>query len=437
MAKVLVIGAAKSGIAVSKLLNKHGYDVYLTDQKEIKEKDELQQMGINVDDLGHPDYLKTLDYEMIVKNPGIPYHVPFVRYFDEKGIKIVTEIEIAYRYAKRFKYGAISGTNGKTTITTLLYEMMKQSHDAYAAGNIGLPLSCVALEKEMDELLIALELSNFQLLGIDTFKPHVSVVCNLAPDHLDYMGSVEAYYASKMRIYENCDACDYFIRNCDDALVMQYAKDIPCQVIDFSLKEKKDLYVENGYAYLHDVCLFKVEDLKLVGDYNLANAMMASAMAYLLDISLDDIQHVIKSFKGVEHRLEYVDSVNKVRFYNDSKATNPHATSACLSSFKKPIILLAGGYDKKIAFDDLKQYDDVIACCIAFGQTKEQFKDIFTNVVLKDNMEDAFNYALQIASEGMDVVLSPACASYDQFNSYEQRGEIFKSYVEKYKGDIK
>ncbi len=432
MGEVLVIGAAKSGIAAAKLLNKHGYDVTLTDMNVVSDKEELITLGIKVIDQGHPESLKHENYVFVVKNPGIKYTVPFVKYFVDHNVKIYTEIEIAYRYANQFHYGAITGTNGKTTITTLLYEMMKKSHNAYAAGNIGLPLSQLTLEKECEELFVALELSNFQLLGIETFKPSVSVVCNLAPDHLDYMGSVEAYYESKMRIYENCDQNDYFIRNIDDELVMQYAVNIPCQVIDFSLKQKADLYVEDGKAYLKDICLFDRKDLKIVGDYNLANAMMASAMAYLLGISLEDIRYVIASFTGVEHRLEYIGEKHGVKYYNDSKATNTHATSAALNSFESNIILLAGGYDKKISFDDLKVYDSRVKCCIAFGQTKEQFKDIFSNVVIKEDMKEALDYANSIALSNDFVVLSPACASYDQFKSYEERGKIFKAMVCEY-----
>lgn len=433
MEQVLVIGAAKSGIAAAKLLHRHGYQVILTDMKEVNEKAELEALGIQVYDGGHPDVLKTKDYGFVVKNPGIPYHAPFVKYFVEKKTPIYTEIEIAYRYGKNFHYGAITGTNGKTTITTLLYEMLKKHGKAEAAGNIGTPLSVLAYEQESEELFIALELSNFQLLGIEQFAPDVSVVCNLAPDHLDYMGSLDAYYKSKMRIYENCTPDQYFLRNVDDETVLKYAQNIPCQVIDFSLvKTEVDLYVKQGCVYYHDILLFERKNLKLAGDYNLCNAMISACMAYCMGVSLEDIQAVIASFKGVEHRLEYLGEKNGVRFYNDSKATNTHAASAALSSFEKGIVLLAGGYDKGISFDDLKQYDAQVKQCIAFGQTKEMFKDIFTHVVIKDTMKEAFDTALTYASEGDVILLSPACASYDQFKSYEQRGRIFKQYVHDY-----
>ena len=193
---VLVIGAAKSGVAVAKLLNRHGYAVIITDMQEIKEKAELQERGIQVYEKGHPDILKREDYAFIVKNPGIKYTVPFVNYFVQHQVKIVTEVEIGYRYASHFHYGAITGTNGKTTITTMLYEMLQRKGNAIVAGNIGFPLSALAYDFEEKEKYVALELSNFQLLGIETFAPEVSVVCNLAPDHLDYMPSVEAYYES-------------------------------------------------------------------------------------------------------------------------------------------------------------------------------------------------------------------------------------------------
>lgn len=433
MEQVLVIGAAKSGIAVAKLLHRHGYQVILTDMKEVKEKDELERSGIQVYDGGHPEHLKENDYAFIVKNPGIPYHAPFVKYFVEKNVSIYTEIEIAYRYGKNFHYGAITGTNGKTTITTLLYEMLKKKGQGEVAGNIGTPLSVLAYEQEEATLDIALELSNFQLLGIESFAPEVSVVCNLAPDHLDYMGSLDAYYASKMRIYENCQPHHYFLRNVDDETVLQYAKNIPCQVIDFSLKrDDVDLYVKGGNVYYHDIILFAAKDLKLAGEYNLCNAMISACMAYCMGVSLDDIQDVIHTFKGVEHRLEYLGEKDGVRFYNDSKATNTHAASAALSSFEQGIVLLAGGYDKGISFDDLKQYDKAIKQCIAFGQTKEMFLPIFSHVQLQDTMKEAFDAACAIAKSGDVILLSPACASYDQFKSYEERGHIFKQYVQAY-----
>lgn len=430
---VLVIGAAKSGVAVAKLLHRHGYDVIITDMKEISEKEELISCGIEVYENGHPDSLKRDDYSFVVKNPGIKYTVPFVKYFVDHNVQILTEIEIGYRYAKKFHYGAVTGTNGKTTITTMLYQMLQKKGNAVVAGNIGFPLSSLADQYEEVEKNVALELSNFQLLGIDTFAPEVSVVCNLAPDHLDYMPNVESYYESKMRIYKNCKKDDWFLRNVDDSTVMKYAKDIPCTVIDFSLsREDVDLYRKDGCVWFKNIMLFEEKKFKVVGDYNLSNAMIASCMAYKLGVSLDDIRYTIATFQPVEHRLEFIGEKNGVKYYNDSKATNTHATAAALSSFEKNIILLAGGHDKGISFDDLKQYDSRVKLCVSFGETKEKFKPIFSNVTCVETMQDALDEAVRNSKKGDIILLSPACSSYDQFQNYEIRGKLFKEMVEVY-----
>ena len=430
---VLVIGAAKSGVAVAKLLQRHGFDVTITDMNAIHELDELQTLGIHVFEKGHPEELKREDYAFVVKNPGIKYTVPFVRYFVEHKVKILTEVEIGYRYATKFKYGAVTGTNGKTTITTMLYEMLKYNHKAIVAGNIGWPLSELALAYEDEEKDVALELSNFQLLGIEHFAPHVSVVCNLAPDHLDYMPSVESYYESKMRIYENCTEDDWVLRNVDDATVMQYAQHIPCKVIDFSLtRQDVDLYRKDGTVYLHELALFEEKNFHVVGDYNLSNAMIASCMAYKLGVSVSDIQKAIAAFSPVEHRLEYIGEKNGVKFYNDSKATNTHAVAAALNSFDKNIILLAGGHDKGISFEDLKQYDERVKLCVAFGETGPQFQDIFSCVQVVETMQEALDAAVANSEEQDIVLLSPACSSYDQFPNYEVRGALFKEMVRKW-----
>lgn len=428
--KVLVIGAARSGIAASKLLVRHGYEVILTDMNEIENKEELLSLGITIYDKGHPEALKNEEYTFVVKNPGIKYTVPFVKYFVDHKVPIFTEVEIGYRFAKKFHYGAVTGTNGKTTITTMLYEMLKYNDKAIVAGNIGYPLSELALRYETEEKDVALELSNFQLLGIDTFAPSVSVVCNLAPDHLDYMPNVESYYASKMKIYENCKEDDWFLRNVDDETVMQYAKNIPCTVIDFSLKRSDvDLYRKDGAVYLHNTMLFEEKTLPVVGEYNICNAMIASCMAYKLGVSIPDIQKAIANFKPVEHRLEYIGEKNGVRFYNDSKATNTHAVTSALKSFEKNIILLAGGHDKGISFDDLKQFDEKVKLCVAFGETREQFKEIFHHVITKETMEEALQEAIAHSETGDVILLSPACSSYDQFPNYEIRGKLFKEMV--------
>lgn len=433
MDKVLVIGGARSGCAVAKLLLKKGFDVSITDMQIMKEKDELYTLGIHVFDEGHPEHLKENDYAFVVKNPGIPYHTPFIKYFVDKKIAIYTEIEIASRYAPKFTYGAITGTNGKTTITSILYELLTYNHKALVAGNIGKPLSECVLEHDDEEKQVAIELSNFQLLGCESFHPVVSVVCNLSPDHLDYMGSIDAYYQSKMKVYENQQKEDWFLRNVDDETIMQYAKNIPATVIDFSLKrDDVDLYLKEGSVYLRNLKLFDVAILNIVGMHNISNAMIAACMAYKMGVSIEHINEGLSKFKSVEHRLEFVVEHKGIKFYNDSKATNPEAVVPALKAFDKNIILLAGGYDKKLPFTILKPYDERIKKCIAFGQTRDAFQQIFTNTITCETMREAFDEAINIAEAGDVIVLSPACASYDQFTSYEERGKIFKDYVLQY-----
>lgn len=428
MNSVLVIGAARSGTAAARLLKKQGYDVILTDSGPVSDREGLE--GIQIVDNGHPDWLFEKEYEFVVKNPGIPYRAPIVDHFVKAGIPVYTEIETAWRVAPWFSYGAITGTDGKTTVTTLLYEMLKKKDpNARFAGNIGVPLSEVVLESDGTPASIALELSNFQLLGTETFRPSVSTVTNLAPDHLDYMDSLEAYYASKMKIYENCQEEDWFIRNIDDPEVMEYAKDIPCRVVDFSLTQSADLCRHDGKAWLFGEPLFDEKDLRIVGDFNLGNAMMAAAMAVKLGVDPEDIREVIRTFPGVEHRIEYVAEIDGVRIYNDTKATNTHAACAALSAFSNNVILLAGGKDKHISFDDLKAYDSVVKHCFSFGQTRDRFASVFTSQTSVETMEEALDAALELAVPGDTILLSPACSSFDQFRNYEERGRIFKDLV--------
>jgi len=426
--KVLVFGGARSGVMAAKLLSQHNYRVTITDVNIIPEVIELESLGIRVVDQGHPDWLIEEEWDLVVKNPGIPYHHPLIKNLMERQIKIINEIELATWFSD-FSFGAITGTNGKTTTTTLLYECLKAEFaDAQLAGNIGVPLSQLVVDGKTQGR-VALEISAFQLTGAPNFHPKVSVIMNLTPDHLDYYDSLDSYYQAKTLIYRHQVAGDKFLLNLDDSECVKRCVDIKCDVVTFSLDKPADLMIRDHWVYLMGEPLFAVDTLRLVGGHNVQNAMVAAAMARLMGVQLETIRRVIAEFKGVEHRIELVDEINGVRYYNDSKATNTDATIVALKAFSQPIILLAGGYDKHTGFEDLKPWLSQVKQMIVFGATKDQLLAVDPRAISCENLKEAVALAKQIAVAGDCVVLSPACASYDQFDNFEQRGRIFKALV--------
>ncbi|MBQ1757499.1 MAG: UDP-N-acetylmuramoyl-L-alanine--D-glutamate ligase [Erysipelotrichaceae bacterium] len=431
----MVIGGALSGISTAKYLNRKGYTVYLTDAREIKEKKELEEIGIRVFDNGHPDLLKDLDYEMIIKNPGIKYNVPFVKHFVDKGMMMLNETEIAMADQPQVKLGAITGTNGKTTTTIMLGTLLHTLNpDNGYVGNMGIPLCDYFLDHDGEEVSLAIEIAALQLIGCPSFHPFVSVIMNLTPDHVDYFGSVDAYYRAKTLIYKNQDEKDYFIRNVDDENILKYCTDVKCNVIDFSLeKEDVPLHIHERKAYYNDVELFDLDRFKLPGMHNVENAMIAGCMAYLMGVKAEDIKEVLENFKGVEHRIEYVETVNGVRYYNDSKGTNVDSTIMALKSFDCPVHLLVGGYDKKTGFEGLRPFLKNVKTMYAYGNTRDQFVPLHDDVRLYDNMFEALQAAHDNALPSEVVLLSPACASWDQFPNYEVRGKQFKEMVRGFK----
>ena len=432
MEKVLVIGCAKSGYWAAKLLNKKGYDVSITDIRVIKEKEELEGLGIKVFEGGHPDVLKDIDWSFIVKNPGIPYSNPFVSYFVETGKEIYTEIEIALRYPIAYDIAAITGTNGKTTITTLVYEILKEDTIAYPCGNIGTALSEIVYKHENESANIALEISAFQLLGAPTFHPQVAVIANLSPDHLDYFDSLQDYYDAKNLIYKNMTGSDWFLRNIDDETVMANLKEINCHIVDYSLVKEADLMLKGDEVTLFGEVLFNKNDLKIIGRHNLQNAMIAAAMAFKLGAKRESIKMVISTFEGVAHRIEFVDEIDGVLYYNDSKGTNVDSTITALKAFDKPVILLAGGHDKHTGFKELEDYTDKMKKLITFGETREELAKLKDDPIICNDMEEALNKTREIAEKDDVILLSPACSSYDQFKNFEERGEIFKELVRRF-----
>lgn len=431
--KVLVVGAARSGSAVSELLARNNIEVTMTDSKEIPDHKKWADLKVKIVENGHPLSLLAEKYNYVVKNPGIPYDNPFIAKIEAMKLPIYNEIEIASQYAHHFTYGAVTGTNGKTTTTTLLHEMLlKKDASALSGGNIGIPMSEQVLLYGHQRRDVALEIAAFQLLGCPSFHPLVSVIINLTPDHLDVFHGSDAYYKAKTLVYRNQRDDDWFLKNIDDENVMTYAKDVKCKVVTFSLDKPADCRIENKRVMLHEIELFELADLKLVGRHNLQNAMVAACMAYKMGVKCADIKDAVQHFKGVEHRIEYVSEVNGVRFYNDSKGTNCDATITALKAFPAPVILLAGGYDKKTGFEPLISYMDKVKTMYIFGETKFQLKEIYPNAVITDTMQNAFALAIQSAEKGDVVLLSPSCASWDQFENYEQRGKIFKNLVKEW-----
>ncbi len=429
--KVLVLGAARSGLAVTKLLLKEHHTVILNDAQIISHQIHLSDPKLTIIEGEHPLSLWDEPFDLVIKNPGIPYTLPFLKGFSDRKIPIINEIEYASSLVN-YRYGAITGTNGKTTTTALLGELLQQLNPHNGAyGNIGKALSDLVVEHPDEKLVVALEIAAFQLLGLQKFHPEVSVIMNLTPDHLDVFKDLEEYYQAKTRIMQNQCGEDWFLRNIDDQNIVNVTKDCPCRAIEFSIEKKADLYLSQGSIWLFETKLFELSDLNLVGMHNVQNAMVAAAMAYKLGLSVQQIQLGIREFKGVEHRIEFVEKKDEVTYYNDSKGTNAEATVVALKAFDQKVILIAGGYDKKTGFDALIPYLDKVKTMIVYGQTKHQLRSLYPQAKCVEDLAEATKLAHVLAKKGDIVLFSPACASYDQFDNYEQRGRIFKELVHK------
>lgn len=437
--KVLVLGLAKSGLAAVRLLVKLKACVTVNEYMPLEKincLDELKELGVEVIAGGHPDELFERDFDFVVKNPGIKYRMPFILRLQERNIPIYTEIELAYQVAKKQHYIAITGTNGKTTTTTLVYEILKKQYpNTYVAGNIGIPLCEVVLNENLLESegnYIVLEMSNFQLLNIEKFKPEVSTIINLTPDHLDYMASLEEYYASKTNIYQNCDASDLYILNIDDEAVCEYVNKYPTKasVMSLSYNKEADVYFDGNEFKVYGEAVFHIQDLKLVGIHNVQNVLIAISIAKRVGVTNEVIQDVISHFYGVEHRIEFVREHQGVKYYNDSKATNTDATIIALKSFKKEhLVLLLGGFDKGLDMKEVNDEAQGIKQIICFGVAGKRFKDELDNSIYCPTLKDAIIKAYEVACEDDVVLLSPSTSSYDEFTGYEQRGRFFKQIV--------
>ena len=446
----IVAGTGKIGISATKLLVNHGVKVYLFDENKdrdieaIKEKTgDSELVQIELGELGE-DALSSS--QLMVISPGIPVDAPFTDVVRNAGIPIWSEIELAYHYGKG-KIAAITGTNGKTTTTALVGEIVK-AHNAktIVVGNIGIPYTELCDTTDDDSDTVA-EISSFQLETVIDFHPNVSAILNLTPDHLNRHYTFENYGNVKFSITKNQTMDDVTVLNYDDEhtrAMGEKAKD-HCHVVYFSRLEKPagGVYVEDGDIILEDgdkkINVLAIKDLKLMGAHNVENVLAAVGISYYMGVPVDVIRDVATSFKAVAHRIEYVDTVDGVAYYNDSKGTNPDAAIKGIQAMVAPTFLIGGGYDKGSEYDEwIEAFDGKVKWLVLIGQTAQKIADCakrhgFNSIIFEENLQDAVAYCHENAVDGDAVLLSPACASWGQFDNYEQRGDMFKEYVRSYK----
>jgi len=441
--RVLVLGAGISGRSVADVLVRQGASVTLNDAKDIDiRKEEFRQLrvqGVNlVFGQQQDDLLEGIDY--VVLSPGISIYIPLIQTARSRNITVMSEIEVAYQLCKA-PVIAITGTNGKTTTTTLTGEMLKAAGKAVVVGgNIGLALSHEVLGVDETGIVVA-EISSFQLESIIDFKPHIAAVLNVTPDHIDRHRTMEEYQRTKERIFSNQRDSEYLILNYDDVAVRNMAERALSQVLYFSASQELQTgaYVKEGLLQInwqgknYPIC--SVKEMKLFGKHNVENALAACCAALLMDVSTTEMSMVLRSFTGVEHRIEPVATVNGVPYYNDSKATNPESSIKALEAFDGHVVLIAGGRDKNT---DLKEFmalaKEKVDHLILVGEAQERFAAHaqaagVSHIHCTGSMEDAVQLAHRLARPPQIVLLSPACASYDMFANYEERGRVFKELV--------
>ncbi len=442
--KILVVGMGKSGIAAVQALLKLGAEVSVYDRKNEDQIDIqliqfLKNKNVTCYFDEEPD--NTGDLDMVVISPGVPTDTGFVQKARDAGAEVIGELEIAYRVGKG-KYIAITGTNGKTTTTTLVGEIFKNSgRKTYVVGNVGVAVISKALCTTQDDWLVT-ETSSFQLETTKYFKPEVSALLNITPDHMDRHKTLENYAQAKARIFRNQEENQYFVVNYDDEESYKLAVQCNAKVIPFSRKSvlergcfvlDGDIVIRNEKGQYIDIC--SMDELKIPGAHNLENALAAAAIGYSSGISSEVIGKTLREFEGVEHRLEFSGEVDGVRFVNDSKGTNPDASIKAIEAMKEKIILIAGGYDKGSDYEDfINAFQGRVKHLILLGKTASKIKETaerlgFTDITMAKDMDECVKIGYKLASPGDTVLLSPACASWDMYTCFEQRGEHFKNCV--------
>lgn len=433
---ILILGMARSGISIAKLLAKYNNKIVITDLKEQKEEivKELEALNIKIIISNHQEELVNDSFDYVIKNPAIRRDNAAVIKAKELGIPVINEIEASYYFLpKDVKIITITGSNGKTTTTTMVYELLKHSsHTVHVGGNIGIPLSSFVEDIKPNDILV-LEISDHQLCDMYHFKSDISVLTNLSETHIDFHGSYEIYKQTKKKIFNHHTEKDIAILNKSNIDVMNLTKDIEDQKIYFSSTEVADAYLKNNQIIYNGEAILDCKDIRVKGNHNYENIMVAIIIAKMFSITNEQIKEFFSKFVGVEHRIEYVKTVNGRQFYNDSKSTNNTATITALKSFKDPTILLMGGLDRNISFDEISHYLNHVKAIICFGETKyklEEFaKKNHKEVFVVNTLTEAAKKAYEISDQGDIILLSPACASWDQYPDFETRGNEFKTII--------
>ena len=441
---VLVIGTGKSGIGAAGLLSKAGAKTILFDSNEKLDVEALKEKTTGISSLQIvtgtlPSGLEE-QVELLVISPGVPIDSDMVVSFEKRGIPVWGEIELAYAFSKG-EVIAITGTNGKTTTTTLVGEIISAyKPSVFVVGNIGNPYTDIAMDTREDSVVVA-EISSFQLETIHTFAPKVSAILNITPDHLNRHHTMECYVKTKEKIASNQTKEDVCVLNYEDAYTRAFGDKCPAKVVFFSskreladglfLKGEEIMLAENGKAQK----LMNIHEMNLVGLCNVENVMAAIAICRAMDVPMDVILATVRQFKAVEHRIEFVATKNGVDYYNDSKGTNPDAAIQGIRAMTKPTILIGGGYDKQSEYDEwIENFDGKVKAFVLIGQTRDKIAECarkhgVSNIILADTFEEAFEICVQNAVPGDAVLLSPACASWGMFPNYEVRGKMFKEMV--------
>lgn len=442
--KILVLGMARSGYEACKYLSKHNNTIILNDggSRDKQDKDkvlELEGLGITMVFGSHPDDLLDDSFDYIIKNPGIRNDHKYVIKAKELGISVINEVEMAYRLLPGdVTLIGITGTNGKTTTTTLTYEMIKKSGKrVHLAGNIGYPL-CSFLDKLESGDIIVMEVSCQQLANMDKFKPRIALMTNLSEAHIDFFGSYDVYKQVKLKLFKNQTEDDIAILNIENDEIMKGTYDIKSNVKYFSSKrEINGAYMLDDKLYYYDEFIMKRDEFLLKGNHNVENALGAMMIAKEVGVDNESIVSVLKTFTGVRHRLEFIDRVNGVSYYNDTEATNTKCTTIALSSFDKNVVLILGGLERGQDFHDLDNFISPVKEIVGIGECRDRVKEYGDSIGIKTNtfekLVNAMNYINSVVEDGDTVLLSPASASWDQYKQCEDRGDEFRDIVKSFK----